>query len=511
MGKKTVQWANKNFVKLNTRLSRANAANAAGRAALERATKSEKRRAMRAVKDAVSNQNRALLALKTETAKKISKTNRAVDAYASQLKKNTKRVNAQMKANVKSLLNKIEAAKVAAKKGITRMNAASVSRRKAALRTIARSLRAARKSADRKFGKVYLRLAADRAKSDRALAGATSQLTASIAKRSALYDARFSKTVKNMEAARKAAFNQVQQSKKAFTTQLAGIVSSVKDQETRLQGEIAVVSAEVASNKAAQIRINRKLDAEKRRIQKIMDSRHSSSLKWRGRFRSLISEHRALAKARMSAARALSRTKSDFKSKLTTLSNTVVSNNRKFEIGLQRITKVAHSFKQSSAKDRRLMRTQIKGMQQDLNKAVVRAIQIGEAKGKRLEERAKQNISAMRKALQGEIAQRLEVMSDAVYKGIKENRGKIADNYLALKAYCGANAGAIIDYTTKNSGRGLSSVGDLLTTVAALSQIRTKPAEGPGAGGKSVLPLFGGKKISVATSWSKTNGLCNEY
>merc|ERR1712054_172581 len=574
MGKKTVQWANRNFVKLNARLSATNNANAARRAALERRTKAEQRRAIRAVKDAVSNQNRALLALKTETAKKISKTNRAVDAYASQLKKNTKRVNAQMKANVKSLLNKIEAAKVAAKKGITRMNAASVSRHKAALRTIARSLRAARKSADRKFGKVYLRLAADRAKSDRALAGATSQLTASIAKRSALYDARFSKTVKNMEAARKAAFNQVQQSKKAFTTQLAGIVSSVKDQETRLQGEIAVVSAEVASNKATQIRINRKLDAEKRRIQKIMDSRHSSSLKWRGRFRSLISEHRAvakaerkklankaakqlrklrarvarnrrqaaedltkatrrlystmsaaqarqarrfkglkgaLAKARMSAARALSRTKSDFKSRLTTLSNTVVANNRKFEIGLQRITKVAHSFKQSSAKDRRLMRTQIKGMQQDLNKAVVRAIQIGEAKGKRLEERAKQNISAMRKALQGEIAQRLEVMSDAVYKGIKENRGKIADNYLALKAYCGANAGAIIDYTTKNSGRGLSSVGDLLTTVAALSQIRTKPAEGPGAGGNSVMPLFGGKKISVATSWSKTNGLCNEY
>merc|ERR1711959_358188 len=114
----------------------------------------------------------------------------------------------------------------------------------------------------------------------------------------------------------------------------------------------------------------------------------------------------ALAKARMSAARALSRTKNDFKSKLTTLSNTVTANNRKFEIGLQRVTKVAHSFKQSSAKDRALMRTQIKGMQQDLSKAVVRAIQIGEAKGKRLEERAKQTLSSMRKALQGEIAQR---------------------------------------------------------------------------------------------------------
>merc|ERR1719181_1315710 len=470
--KRTVQWANKNFVKLNTRLSNANRANAARRAALQRATAAAQRRATRAVQDAVANQNRALLALKTETAKKISKTNRRVDAYAAQLKRNTVKVNAQMKANVKSLLNKIAAAKSAAKKGITRANAASVARHKNALKKIAGALRSARKASDRKFGKIYLKLAAARASSDRKLA-----------------------------------FLQVQQALKGFTTQLSGIVSSVKDQETRLQGEIAVVSSEVASNKASQIRINRKLDAEKRRITKIMDSRHSSSMKWRGRFRSLISEHRAvakaerkklakkaytglrklrarvarnrrqaaqdltkatcrlystmsaaqarqarrfkglkgaLAKAKMSAARALSRSKGDFKAKLTTLTNTVVANNRKFEVGLQRITKVAHSFKQSSAADRRNMRSQVKGMQQDLNQAVIRSIQIGEAKGKRLEERARANMSAVRKAMQGEIAQRLEVMSDNVYAAIKGNRGKIADNYLALKAYCGANAGAII-------------------------------------------------------------------
>merc|ERR1711896_72661 len=140
-------------------------------------------------------------------------------------------------------------------------------------------------------------MAADRASSDRKLGRMQNQLTAAIAKRSALYDARFSKTVKNMARARRAAYLQVQQAKKGYTTQLAGIISSVKDQETRLTGEIAVVSAEVVANKASQVRINRKLDAEKRRIQKIMDSRHSTSMKWRGRFRSLISEHRAVAKA----------------------------------------------------------------------------------------------------------------------------------------------------------------------------------------------------------------------
>merc|ERR1711898_10312 len=42
-------------------------------------------------------------------------------------------------------------------------------------------------------------------------------------------------------------------------------------------------------------------------------------------------------------------------------------------------------------------------------------------------------------------------------------------------------------------------------------EVRTKPTEGAGAGGKKMLPLFGGKTIKVSQSWSKTNGLCNEY
>merc|ERR1719482_514568 len=55
--KRTVQWANKNYVKLNTRLSNANRANAARRASLQRATAAAQRRATRAVQDAVANKN----------------------------------------------------------------------------------------------------------------------------------------------------------------------------------------------------------------------------------------------------------------------------------------------------------------------------------------------------------------------------------------------------------------------------------------------------------------------
>merc|ERR1711964_254525 len=173
--------------------------------------------------------------------------------------------------------------------------------------------------------------------------------------------------------------------------------------------------------------------------------------------------------------------------------------------GLMRVTGVAHSWKKAAGADRALLKRQVKSIESDLNKSVIRAIHIGEARGKAVEERAHANIGAMKKALQGEIASRLERAADRVFKTIKQNRAKIADNYLALKAYCGASAGKIIDYTTKGRGRGLNSVGDFLTTIASLSVVRTKGAEGLGAGGKSVPPLFGGKKQKVS------NALDNEY
>jgi len=92
-----------------------------------------------------------------------------------------------------------------------------------------------------------------------------------------------------------------------------------------------------------------------------------------------------------------------------------------------------------------------------------------------------------------------------------KNRGKIADNYLALKAYCGAMAGDIIEYTMKEGGKGLFSLGDLLGTVASLSSYHTKAAEGIGFGGDKVPPVFGGDLITVSTPLSKANGLVNEW
>merc|ERR1712022_73913 len=171
---------------------------------------------------------------------------------------------------------------------------------------------------------------------------------------------------------------------------------------------------------------------------------------------------------------------------MTTLVNTVTANDKKVEDGLQRITGVVHNWKAASAADRHLVKTEAKAMNQDLNKAIV-------------------------KAMQGEIAERVERMADNVFKTVQGNRATIANNYLAVKGFAGASKSSIFNYVARGKGRGLSSIGDFLSSVASISSVKTKASEGIGAGLKKVMPAFSGKLIPVVNDINKVNGLVNEY
>merc|ERR1712178_591537 len=88
---------------------------------------------------------------------------------------------------------------------------------------------------------------------------------------------------------------EVSDSRKSFDTSIAATVASVKDQETRLSGEIAVVSGEVARNRAIQLRVNRRTSAELTRITKLSNDRHSASIRARGKLRALLDENKRAA------------------------------------------------------------------------------------------------------------------------------------------------------------------------------------------------------------------------
>merc|ERR1712072_1214706 len=405
-------------------------------AALASEVAANKKQAARALRDAVGAQARALLALKEETSKKIKKTNTRVDAYGRAVEKHAREVAAQMKANVDALEKKVNAARSANVRQLKGANKASAARHAAALKFISSSLQRARKDNDKKFGEAYARMGKNRAAQDRALARAVGGFNDALAKRSALEDARFRKTVKNIQWGKELAWKQATAARKKFTMDIYGLTAAVKNQESRLTGEIAVVSAMVISNKAAQIRVNKRTKAEMDRVIRLADRRFSSSKRARGKLKELFNKNKIVAAqeikdlrkssdaklkklrafmaqlrreaakdltsstkkmyqrmaaqqaeqlnnheklsqslrmAKASTAAAVKSAKAEFASRFNTLVNTVTSNDKKYEKGLKHITGVAHDWKSKSAADRRNLQTEIKGMGADLNKAICRA------------------------------------------------------------------------------------------------------------------------------------------
>merc|ERR1712178_294858 len=82
---------------------------------------------------------------------------------------------------------------------------------------------------------------------------------------------------------------------------ILALTSKIKQQETRLRGDIQVVSAMVISDKANQIRINNKEIAERNKIVALANKRHSSNVRARGMLKKLMDQNKAAAKEEVAA------------------------------------------------------------------------------------------------------------------------------------------------------------------------------------------------------------------
>merc|ERR1712072_1596204 len=503
---------------------------------------------------------RAQLALHAETAKKIKRTNTRVTAYAKRMAANARKTAADLKANTAAIMGKIAAERSRAKAAVRGARAADAARFSSAMKFLGKSLRKAERESNAKFGKAYRTMAKNRAHADQALATSTNGLNDALAKQAALADSRFSKTVKNLAKARAQAARQVRQLRKGFTTSLYGVTAHIKDVETRVTGEISVVSGEVISLKANQMRVNRRVSAEIRRVSKLSNQRYSQARRARGKLKRLMDENKAAAAAEVAALRkstqtrlthlrsraarnrvemardltkvnmknnrklnrsisasavatrnALRRAKQLFAAKVVMVSNTVAANLKRNTRDIARLTGVVHNIAKAGAADRKLIRVQTKALEADMNKSITRAIQIGEAKAKAVEQRIAANLKGTKRFLQVELSAKCERMADNVFKIINGKRQKIADNYLSLKAYAVSVADKVTDYVGKGKGRNLSSIGDLLSTIGAIGAVRAVKATGLGLGGTKIPALFAGKSIKVSNAVSKINGLVNEY
>merc|ERR1712216_441463 len=175
------------------------------------------------------------------------------------------------------------------------------------------------------------------------------------------------------------------------------------------------------------------------------------------------------------------------------------------------ITGVAHSWKKSAGAERKLLKAQVTAMNKDLDSKLARAIQIGEARAKAVEQRANAGIATARSTLQTAISEQVESMANKAFALVQGNRQKIADNYLSLKAYAASAADKVADAVAKGKGKNLASIGDLLQSAALLASVKPGKEEGVGAGASSIPLIFSAKNVKIANPVNKINFLVDEY
>jgi hypothetical protein len=572
---KKVKWAEGKMAALNKGLAHEKKMSLKGRNALRAQERRNRKHIVRQLGEAIGTQERALLALKTETNTKISKLNKDVTAQAKKMEKDARAVDAQIKSNTNIINGKLDAARKAAVNELSAVSTASAKRYSNSIKAVMKGIEKARKYSADMFGKVEIQMAKDRAYLDGRFKSEMTNTNNKMTALTALSSANFRKTVKNIKDARAKATKEVADAKKYFKGALVELTAKIKQQENRLVGQRQAVTAMVEADRATQAKINRDTESSLKRIVKIADKRHTESKRARGFLRALFNQNKkiaakeiadlrkkasaqlavgraeaaahklkfakdltaatkklnvalskesadqaaklaglkkSLAYTKAATAASLSKAKKEYNSRITTLTNTVVANAGKFEKHLSRVTGAARNWKKASAADRKVLRNQRNAMFSDLNKGLTRAIQLGEAKAKKAQEEAEANIASTKRSLQSTIAVQTEFMADNVFKLLNGKRQKIADNYLSLKAYAAVAKDKVIDYLAKGGkNRNLSSVGDLLTTVGALSKIKVKATKGLGFGAKKIPLIFSGKKIAVKGSVSKINGLVTEY
>merc|ERR1711998_4551 len=193
------------------------------------------------------------------------------------------------------------------------------------------------------------------------------------------------------------------------------------------------------------------------------------------------------------------------------LTNAITANQKYYEDKMSEHTGIVMSWKEASDADREAIRDVRDAMVANLHTDIANAITKAEAEIKAVEETAMLNIAKEKRALLTTISESVENMADNVFATVQENRAKIADNYLSLKAYAVTAADAIADYLQKGKGRNLSSIGDLLGSLSSMGDVQTAPAAGEGFGAEKISTIFSGESVPVDSSVSKINGLVNEY
>merc|ERR1712100_216158 len=282
----------KKMIAFEAKAASQHADSAAARAALKSEIADNAKQVSRMIKDAVDTDARAQTALGQAVAAKLKKTNTQIDAVSAQMKAIAKKNRADIESLNKKTLAKIAKEQQHAKDAVKKFASDDAARQKAAMDFMTEQLKIAGEEVDAKFGAAYEKLTSDRSHAEMALASSVNGLNDALAKQAALADSRFEKTVSDIQVARKEASDAVAELRSDFATELIATTALVKRVETNLADQVATVSGEVIDYRAFQLRVNRKVQKEKERIEELSNKRFSESKKARGKLRQLMDENK---------------------------------------------------------------------------------------------------------------------------------------------------------------------------------------------------------------------------
>merc|ERR1711988_571570 len=313
--KKVIAWSEGEFTKLNNGLAAEAKKSAGERAALKAKIAADKKTITGQINNAVAAQAASLEALTNNNRAAIKKTNKSLTAHAEQMIKNAEEVEKQMAANTAAIKSSLEAARKAADTQLGAVSAASVSRYNAVVKAVEDGIDEATKKADKRFVATYKTMAENRKHHDEALAAGVSELNDKIASAAALEDARFSKTVKDLDAAKKKAREDVMDARKMMLAGIAQAKETAKAAEDAMNDQVQKVSQQIISDKAAQLRVNEKVAAEMKRLEKFSNDAHTENKK--AAAEEVAALFKAGDKALTAAGSALNANLAEFKSDLT--------------------------------------------------------------------------------------------------------------------------------------------------------------------------------------------------
>merc|ERR1711968_188881 len=316
-----ITWAEGEFTKLHTDLDAEKAKGDAARESFKATIDANKANAMATLNEAIMNQNKALLAYRNEMCAeagimggvlKIGKggkmevqasadsecpqgkgrLNKKLASHYDTMMANAKAVGEEMKNNVALIEASLDNAREAANAELKNADAASLARYNEVIQAVKDGVEAGAKAADESFVEVYEKMATDANEVRENLASAVSTLNDKIAKKAAIEDERFSKTVKDIAAARAAAAEETAQAKRDMMAQMLETKNKLHEVENKVINEIQVVSEMIVSDKAAQHKINKNVQAQMDALEKKSDTDFSASKRARGKLKAILDENK---------------------------------------------------------------------------------------------------------------------------------------------------------------------------------------------------------------------------